>query len=266
MRLINTKTFRLESFLGSIPEYAILSHTWDQGELLFEDVHGINPAIPIDKRGYLKFRDSCLRARKDGYDYIWVDTCCIDKSSSAELSEAINSMFKWYRDAKVCYAYLSDITIGSTWTFENSRWFSRGWTLQELIAPDRVEFYDRNWGKIGERNLMAPALAQITRIDKEILSRGGSRDCDHRLLLTSDTSKICLGCGTNLAIERILSSYSIATRMGWAAGRRTTRDEDIAYCLMGIFDVNMPLLYGEGQKAFIRLQEELIRTTSDQSI
>ncbi|KAH8886441.1 HET-domain-containing protein [Thozetella sp. PMI_491] len=267
MRLIHTEALQIESFTGSVPSYAILSHTWGYEEVLFEDLHGGSLEVAQAKYGFAKLKDSCSQARKDGYDYIWIDTCCIDKSSSAELSEAINSMFKWYRAAQVCYAYLSDVSVNnSVWDFERSKWFSRGWTLQELIAPDQVEFYDQAWNKIGERNSMAALLARITSIDKQVLSRGGSGDCAHFMILTSDISRTCLDCGANLSIEGILASYSIATRLGWAASRVTTREEDIAYCLLGILDVNLPLLYGEGKKAFIRLQEELIRTSSDQSI
>jgi len=173
--------------------------------------------------------------------------CCIDKTSSAELSEAINSMFRWYKRAVICYAYLSDVELGGgvdmhpsypgvPSKFAQSRWFSRGWTLQELIAPKEVVFYSRDWGIIGSRERLCLALEEITGIKRDLLNTGD------------------------------VKFASVADRMTWAAKRTTTRVEDVAYCLLGIFDVNMPLLYGEGQKAFTRLQEEILRTSTDQSI
>ena len=165
----------------------------------------------------------------------------IDKSSSAELSEAINSMFKWYQEAEVCYAYLQDVCddSGSSTSMEvlNARWFTRGWTLQELIAPKKVEFYDRNWVPLGTKHSLASVITIVTNIPKEVLK---------------DTA--------------LLYSTSIAARMSWAARRCCTRPEDIAYCLLGLFGVNMPLLYGEGSRSFLRLQEEIIKISDDQSI
>src|SRR5262249_8258217 len=149
MRLLNTTTLKLETFVcKETPNYAILSHTWADDEILFEDVweSGWRHRISVRrKKGFSKVRDSCAQARRDGYGYIWIDTCCIDKSSSSELSEAINSMFKWYRNAKVCYAYLVDVQAADPASFEKSRWFTRGWTLQELIAPKRLIFFDGRW-------------------------------------------------------------------------------------------------------------------------
>jgi hypothetical protein len=166
-----------------------------------------------------------------GLKYVWIDTCCIDKSSSAELSEAINSMFNYYREADVCFAYLSDMT-SEPWTFQASRWFTRGWTLQELIAPRKIHFYDGSWIYRGNRDDFGKLISAITKISR---------------------------------FETVFD-VPVAVRMSWAANRKTTRVEDLAYCLMGIFDVNMPLLYGEGQKAFVRLQEEIIKNNPDLSI
>lgn len=142
MRLLHTTKLRIEEFMESQSKpyvYAILSHTWGEEEVTFQDMQG---EVPIHKKGFSKLKNSCLQAKKDGYEYIWIDTCCIDKSSSAELSEAINSMYRWYKEAAVCYAYLSDVPsreIENCWhhqsRFRQSRWFTRGWTLQELIAP-----------------------------------------------------------------------------------------------------------------------------------
>lgn len=265
MRLLNVRTLKLESFINpSDVKYAILSHTWGEEEVLYEDFQqprkthhkfGLRPAW-WGKIAASKVSSSCARALKDGFDYIWIDTCCIDKSSSAELSEAINSMFQWYGQAKRCYAYLEDVDLaggdargpdgGCDWKktmLAGSRWFTRGWTLQELIAPPELDLYDCCWKSIGTRDEMAPVLEEITGIPRVILHRP-----------------------QGFATTRLLDCVSAACKMSWAANRETTRPEDEAYCLMGLFNVNMPLLYGEGRKAFLRLQEEIIRTTSDQSI
>ncbi|RYP01527.1 hypothetical protein DL764_006193 [Monosporascus ibericus] len=158
--------------------------------------------------------------------------CCIDKASSAELTEAINSMFRWYRNAEICYAYLSDIPSAKRihQKLERSRWFTRGWTLQELIAPAEVVFYSMDWDHVGTKSELSASISSITKIDASFLD------------------------------SKNLMSASVAQRMSWAAHRETSRPEDIAYCLLGIFDINMPLIYGEGMKAFQRLQEEIIES------
>ena len=240
MRLLKTSSVEpdffstLEYFSDdkTIPEYAILSHTWEEGgEVLFADMQN---GIASSKAGYRKLRYSCKQAIADGYDYVWIDTCCIDKGSSAELSEAINSMFSWYQKAEKCYVYLADV---SSKEIQQSKWFTRGWTLQELIAPHTVIFYSTDWIQIGTKWTLHNDLAEKTGIDVGILTG-----------------------------ERALESASVARRMSWACDRKTTRTEDEAYCLMGLFDVNMPMLYGEGKKAFIRLQEEIMKNSDDQSI
>ena len=217
------------------PKYAILSHRWETEEFAFDDLrHGIG----WEKVGYKKVQRCGLQARKDGLEYFWVDTCCIDKSSSAELSEAINSMFEWYKQSTVCYVYLSDVGVEAfNETFRASRWFKRGWTLQELIAPRTVRFFDLKWIEVGSRTDLCGVIASITSISENVLQR-------------PDT----------------LLSCSIAQRMSWAAGRETTRLEDMAYSLLGIFEIHMPLLYGERMGAFIRLQEEIIKNSTDDSI
>lgn len=166
---------------------------------------------------------------------MWVDTCCIDKSSSAELSEAINSMFAWYRNAKICYVFLAD-TSGRE-SMGSSRWFRRGWTLQELIAPESMIFFDRTWTNIGTKTGLLYELSEITSVSCKVLCH-----------------------------ESPLSSICVAQRLSWAASRDTKRVEDRAYCLLGILEINMPPLYGEGEKAFYRLQEEIVRSTYDLSI
>ena len=195
--------------------------------------------------GYRKILDSCKRAEKDGYEWLWVDTCCIDKRSSAELSEAINSMYRWYENAQVCYAYLHDILDSSFPVAPNDEryangwleWFSRGWTLQEMIAPSNGQFFNKEWRAIGDKRTLARTLNLITRVPEHILRDGL--------------------CGDRLCVAQIMS---------WAANWMTTRVEDRAYSLMGMLGVNMPMLYGEGKKAFHRLQLEIIHTSNDQSI
>jgi len=271
MRLLNTRTFELQSFVRP-PPYAILSHTWGDDEVLFEDVQrGSTAILNNGKRGLAKVVGSCAVARDDGWEYIWIDTCCIDKSSSAELSEAINSMFLWYANSQVCYVYLADCEGGSSpgnitnWDF---RWCARGWTLQELIAPYEVRFYSREWDYLGTRLALAEAISTSTGIDKLILQR--HRGSCPRLALDRGFVKryaLCSECQIVNSSRRLLDSFSIATRMSWVAGRKATRDEDIVYCLMGLFDVNMPLLYGEGcTKAFGRLQQQIVSRSNDQSI
>lgn len=292
MRLINTTTLELEEYPGLVPRYAILSHTWGADEVTLQDwreAHGLgditklystlslpspiippsdvttppHPTAPINHAstwpaasttlndhnrtplGLHKILHASLRARADDLPYLWADTVCIDKTSSAELSEAINSMYAWYRNSSVCYAYLSDVPFlpspqlsSPSSPFRGSRWFKRGWTLQELLAPKDVVFFASDWREIGRKDSSLTGLiSEITRIDERYLSR-----------------------------TRHITGASIAHRLSWVADRITTRPEDIAYCLLGIFDVHMPLIYGEGSRAFVRLQEEIVKISEDHSI
>ncbi|KAK7985477.1 HET-domain-containing protein [Apiospora saccharicola] len=277
MRLLAVNSFLIKDFIGDdTPPYAILSHTWGPGEVTLQDMHiefgggDEDPNAPntttkaraSTKEGFRKIRYTCEQAAKDDLEWAWVDTCCIDKTSSAELSEAINSMYRWYNQAKTCYAYLTDVTldrdgdgiatqpdgssarVASAGTLEEavaaSRWLTRGFTLQELLAPSDIVFYNVHWTRIGTRNeQLRGILASTTGIDYD-----------------------CLGSGDHAR----LANYSIATRMSWASRRSCTRTEDVAYCLMGIFDINMPMLYSEGKKAFVRLQEEILKETEDHSL
>jgi NB-ARC domain/Heterokaryon incompatibility protein (HET) len=222
----------------SIPPYAILSHTWghDSQEVTFEDI--VNES-GRNKAGYEKIRFCGEQAARDGLQYFWVDSCCIRKSSDAELSEAINSMFRWYQCAEKCYVYLSDVSTkniegideDSQWeqALCESRWFTRGWTLQELLAPRTVEFFSKEISPLGDKKLLEQVIHDITGIDLEAL-RG----------------------------NRPLHEFSVDERMSWAKSRETTRQEDAAYCLLGIFDIHMPLIYGEGRKkALSRLRKEI---------
>ncbi|KAI6040090.1 heterokaryon incompatibility protein-domain-containing protein [Pisolithus marmoratus] len=237
--------------------YAILSHRWGT-EVNYGEMTGL-ATMEARKRnkvrerdGYQKIIRSCQQAEKDGYSWLWIDTCCIDKRSSAELSEAINSMYRWYRNAQRCYVYLGDVDESAFPTeqdfsrFDRSNgwpeWFSRGWTLQELIAPKEVEFFNKNWVSIGTKHDLTSTLEDITRIPEEVLNDG-------QVLNTNPRRRPC-----------------VARVMSWAADRKTKRVEDRAYSLLGLFGVNMPLLYGEGSKAFQRLQLQIIRVSSDHSI
>ncbi|KAI1452185.1 hypothetical protein F4805DRAFT_448379 [Annulohypoxylon moriforme] len=244
IRLIDTRTLHLVSVVGrELPRYAILSHTWNHdSEISFQELMAISddPYHPATKKpGYQKIVMTCQTARKQGIPYAWVDTCCIDKMSSSELGEAINSMYRWYREAEVCYAFLPDFNIDITLekALPRCKWFTRGWCLQELIAPKTLSFLDAQWNCIGSRAELTTLVSKITLVDEKIL------------------------------IDRdLVSSMPVARRMSWAAKRMTTREEDMAYCLLGIFDVNMPMLYGEGSRAFQRLQEEIIKASNDLSI
>ena len=241
MRLIHTSSLEFEEFEPAVaPPYAILSHTWDGAEPSFQDVQNDRKAGKEPE--YAKLIEGCRAAARHGYSYFWIDTCCIDKTNSVELSETINSMFRWYQQAGICLAYLVDVppgleAIDKESQFGKSRWFTRGWTLQELLAPPEVEFLASDWTRITSKTDSSSVLADITGISTSFLS------------------------GEDLEMA------SIAMRMSWASKRVTTKAEDIAYCLMGIFDIQMPLLYGEGEGgAFRRLQQEIIKDSDDQSI
>jgi hypothetical protein len=209
--------------------------------------------LSLGEARWSKIRGACDEAEKLGIFYVWVDTCCIFKESSAELSESINSMFAWYRDARICFAYIGDLDENTNegtsaqlmkplraTTFEDSKWWTSGWTLQELIAPTEVMFFNKNWNFIDLRSSLAGRIAKITGIAEEIL-KGGNL---HKL-----------------------HDFSTAERFSWASERRTTRGEDRAYSLMGLFGVNMSMIYGEGeQAAFFRLQKEIFAVYADHSI
>ncbi|KAI0744065.1 heterokaryon incompatibility protein-domain-containing protein [Daedaleopsis nitida] len=230
-------------------KYAILSHVWGENEQTFQDIQRLcslcTPSGNPLKFTSEKIRRCCIFAEQHGFEWVWIDTCCIDKSSSAELSEAINSMFAWYANADVCYAFLDDVddeegphsASNKPSQLSQSNWFSRGWTLQELIAPMYVVFLSRHWRTLGTKHGLADLLEQVTGVDTAVLRH-----------------------------QRSLDDVSIARRMSWASRRHTTRVEDRAYSLMGLFGVHMPTIYGEGTHAFVRLQQEIIKQSSDQSI
>lgn len=253
MRLLNTLTGRLEWVDNPAKtSYAILSHVWtkhdepcgDSGGA-FQDVTRIQtttasgsilPFLPT------RIQNFCKVARNDGFTLAWTDACCLDRANTAELSESINSMFSWYGNADVCYAFLHDVHDGrdsrtQRQQFRSSEWFTRGWTLQELLAPRTVVFLSSSWTFIGSKHSLASDIELIT------------------------------GIGTNiLLIDTPLYEVPVARRMSWAASRKTTLVEDEAYSLMGIFGVHIPTAYGEGARAFQRLQEEIFRRIPDQSL
>ena len=255
-----------------LPQYAILSHTWgpDSDEVTFRDLeHDNRKKRPNYKQkpGYKKIRFCAEQAARDGLRFFWIDTCCIDKTDNIVLSTSINSMFRWYQDATQCYVYLVDVSIprptshssrllgtllrkkqepaspfshssqppSSLWeqAFRNSRWFKRGWTLQELVAPASVEFFSKDGHRLGDKSSLEQQIHEITSIPIAAL-RGAA-----------------------------LSEFDIEERFRWAVGRQTTHDEDLAYCLLGIFGVFMPLIYGEGKtNADRRLKKEIAEAMS----
>ncbi len=254
MWLINTAELVLEPFYGdATPAYAILSHTWGGDEVSLQEFREAGPdgvRASAGRAGHGKIVAAAEQARRDGFLYIWIDTCCIDKTSSAELTEVINSMFAWYAGAQMCYAYLGDTTVtaeddarvGSD-EFEARlrlcRWFTRGWCLQELLAPPRIRFFNAHWLEIGTKESLCRLLSRISGVPESVLATPPRRD---------------------------IADFPVAQRISWIAGRQTTRVEDMSYSLLGILDINMPMLYGEGRKAFARLQEEIIRRYNDMSI
>jgi hypothetical protein len=246
MRLLNYESngkLCCTEYVGDvIPRYAILSHVWgfDADEVTFDD---LMEGSGESKQGYEKIKFFTSQAMRDGLHCFRVDTCCIDKSSSSELSEAINSIFRWFASAARCYVYLADVSssegsespdnpFGWISTFQKSRWFTRGWTLQELLAPQFVEFFSREGERLGDKISMQETIHGITGIPTDTLNN-----------------------------SKPLGEYSVAEKMSWAASRYTPRIEDRAYCLMGLFGISMPLLYGEGDLAFQRFQKEIMGLT-----
>jgi hypothetical protein len=231
----------------NIPKYAVLSHRWGSlnEEVTFKDLEN---GSGKSKVGYKKLTFCAEQVLHDGLEFFWIDACCIDKSSSAELSEAINSMFKWYQNATKCYVYLSDVSTHDNdgnqsdpnkieSAFRESKWFTRGWTLQELIAPASVEFYSAEGVLLGNKKSLEWRIHEITGISLQAL-RGSP-----------------------------LSQFDFFERMSWAKYRETTLEEDAAYSLLGIFDVHIPPIYGEGRrKALIRLQREFQESLKHNSL
>ncbi|KAF2159006.1 hypothetical protein M409DRAFT_71348 [Zasmidium cellare ATCC 36951] len=252
MRLLHLMTLELREFFNEdAPPYAILSHRWGKSEVSYKEMRK-RPNLK-DHPGMAKIEDFCGVNQLKPVGWGWIDTCCIDKSSSAELSEAIKSMFVWYRGSDFCCVHLADVSCasGTEQAFIESEWFTRGWTLQELIAPTTVLFCDASWRLLGHKCSHAPTSCQEHGQGK-FLNAQISHATNIRIRYLQD--------------PQAYTKASIACRMSWMSERKTTRVEDIAYCLLGIFDVHMPPLYGEGHHTFRRLQEEIIRNFDDQSI
>ena len=238
MRLIDTSTLELKEFREPPPRYAILSHVWAtpaEEEITFEDIR--SPQSSSDKPGWRKLKGFCALARSLGFEYGWDDTCCIDKNSQTDVTKSIQSMYAYYSEAGKCIVYLEDVGPGKK-SFEESDWFSRGWTLQELVAPNDLEFYDYQWISRGHKKAQINEISKVTEIP-------------HAVLTGTIRPQQC----------------SVAQRMSWAAGRKTTEPEDRVYSLKGLFDVVLSVSYGESlESAFFRLQTEIIRDSSDESI
>ena len=247
MRLVNKKTRELGWFTDDkTPPYIILSHRWIGAETSLQEF--LLQRDLTDEhwsQGTAKVMRLCQEALSYPEDYVWIDSCCIDKASSTELQEAINSMYKWYENAATCIAYLEDVSLAAASTssgsiedqLAKSAWFNRGWTLQEMLAPKKMVFVDCEWKALGDRNALSENLETITGVQKSFY---GDRSA--------------------------IMSATVAERMSWLSQRKTARVEDLAYCMLGIFDVNMNMLYGEGAKAFLRLQKEIIQEIDDESI
>ncbi|KAI1032041.1 hypothetical protein LB504_000095 [Fusarium proliferatum] len=266
MRLLQTKShelFEASDVPVPFPSYAILSHTWisPTDEITYQDMKTRTGDIKngvYKQKGWSKLRDYCCRAFKDGWDWAWMDTCCIDKTNPADTQEAINAMFRWYQNAGVCYAHLSDVDfvslpddtdldsstnrlrIAGKNDFIGAKWFTRGWTLQELLAPHYLIFVDRQWRHMGTRESWALEIEKASKIE---------------------------ACHLNAFNPTDFSSCSTAMRFSWASGRETTVEEDESYSLLGLFGISLPLIYGEGgRQAFNRLQRQLIHVYHDDSV
>jgi len=243
LEILSNGDFRLteKPFDDDIPSYAILSHTWGSQEITFKDMANDSGRSKI---GYEKIKFCRDQAARDGLQYFWVDSCCIDKSNSQELQETITSMFRWYQCAAKCYVYLADVStrkrkLGgeepqNTWeqVFRESKWFTRGWTLQELLAPKSVEFFSKERELLGDKQSLEQQIYEVTGIP--ILALRGSA----------------------------LSHFSTEQKFAWAKNRKTTREEDWAYSLLGIFETSMPVVYGEGRRNAIRRLEKEIDDAS----
>ncbi|KAH7923420.1 HET-domain-containing protein, partial [Leucogyrophana mollusca] len=216
-------------------KYAIFSHRWlNAGEPTFQEM---SKGERQEGPGYAKLKAFCEKAKEFGCDFVWSDTCCIDKTSSTELDEAIRSMFKWYRNSHICIAYLAESRVIAD--FVNEEWFRRGWTLQEVLAPWRMKFYGKGWipfsddkNDKGDESAVLDAISKVTKIPR------------------FDLTNFCAG------------KDMVRERMSWATNRRTTRIEDVAYSLVGIFDVSLTVAYGEGKKAFYRLLKAIVEESN----
>ncbi|ETN38886.1 uncharacterized protein HMPREF1541_06927 [Cyphellophora europaea CBS 101466] len=270
MRLIDTRTLELADFGNHLPsaQYAILSHRWGDNEVTYRQYMALDKSLlrAQTPRAYSSGLDKilwgCHMARRNNLRYFWIDTCCINKNNEddqTELSASVMSMWKWYHEAAICYIFLATITLSAAeverdpnafmeWHHSKdsedrdygrpAEYFRRGWTLQELLAPRRAIFFNATWSFIGSRLQLVDQIYNATNIAKQYINSNE---------------------GIRLA--------SIAARLSWAGGRETTREEDRVYSLIGLFDINMDIRYGEGyERAFYRLQKEIVENDPSEDI
>jgi hypothetical protein len=238
--------FEMRDTIQTYFSFIMLSHRWGQSEPTYQEIKsgGISGLQPSP--GVTKLQNFCHLARDKGFLWAWSDTCCIDKSSTAELQESIVSMFTWYRNSALTLVYLSDVLDDSEKSLRGSVWFARGWTLQELLAPKTIQFFKADWTPLSTCGCLP----------------FNYKDCAIFVgLLASIT-----GIRENFITQFEPGTEDVKERMSWAAHRKTTKPEDISYCLLGIFDVQMPVMYGERDKAFARLQETIMKKTTDPSL
>ncbi|KIJ65598.1 hypothetical protein HYDPIDRAFT_88378, partial [Hydnomerulius pinastri MD-312] len=223
--------------------YAMFSHRWGKNEPTFQDLQGSINDIKKPSEGVQKLRDFCRVAKSSGFKWAWSDTCCIDKTNNAELGESITSMFLWYRNSALTIVYLWDVHGNSPEAMEKSIWFTRGWTLQELLAPPVIQFYKKDWTPCGQ----------------------GGRDEEGELYNHKSNSELVkrLSRASNVAEEHlgnfIPGAESAREKLRWASARTVFKAEDRAYSMVGIYRLKKFYIhYGEKEAAFHRMQEELM--------
>ena len=268
IRLLDTYTGQFEEKDPKRTKYAIFSHTWDhkQGEQKYAELRKIQQRYPTlprpmeqwreaqqvpgsiwdDPKLSHKIRKACELARNEGYHHIWIDFCCIDKTNSTELARAIRSMYAWYAGAGICYVHLADVFFTKSLEdsrkatppdFRKARWFTRAWTLQELIAPRQVHFVSKGWKLLGTKDSLLQRVVDITSIHRDALL--------HR---------------------KPLNEFSVAQRLSWAVGRKATQPQDRTYSLVGIFNIDIPAGHDNPELAFQQLQVAIMKSIPDQSL
>ncbi|KAG2362389.1 hypothetical protein BDR07DRAFT_1333300 [Suillus spraguei] len=238
--LLTTSLSKLQRKVDEFFRYAMLSHKWASAkdEPQYWQIKG--SVYEMDApREIRKLQQFCTTSKREGYRWAWSDTCCIDKTNNAELQESIISMFSWYKESAITIVYLADVSDISQ--LKDSQWFKRGWTLQELLAPRFIRFYKQDWQPLidsckNHKVELLTILHDITRVDIEVLK----------------------------AFQPGVDN--VKKRLSWVGARTTKKIEDIAYCLMGIFGIHMPVMYGEKHNAFVRLQKEIMALTDDLSL
>ncbi|KAJ8502012.1 hypothetical protein ONZ45_g11933 [Pleurotus djamor] len=237
----------LKAQLRSSAIYAVLSHRWTDDELVFQELrHGLPPCK------HEKFSNFCRIAQDYGCRYAWVDTVCIDKSSSSELDESIRSMFSWYKHARVCIVYLGE---GDSGSWGDDSWFSRGWTLQELLAPKKLVFFLRDWSRLSPKGQF-----DIVRREADVKMSGMDINSLRQVAWYA-------GIETDDLISFTPSPKNATKIFNYVARRSTTIPEDISYCLAGLLDVTLPIAYGEGrERSFHRLQVACVESYNDRSV